>query len=44
MTLLLLLVGSGAAAAPHIFTVFLVTAFQALWHCFVKYTRGWGKT
>jgi len=40
ITLPLPLVEAGAAATPHISIIFLATAFQGYWHCFVKYWRG----
>jgi len=40
ITLLLLPVGLGAAAPPHISTASLTVAFQVCWHRFEKYWRG----
>jgi len=44
VALLLLLVRAEAAAPPCVSTAFLITAFQALQHYFVKYWRRWEKT
>ena len=44
VTLLLLPIGPGAAAAaPHVFTVFLATTFQALWYYFGRCWSEWRK-